>query len=81
MLFTWYIIELSMDNNEDNLDQSKFKSDSNYSLNGSHTVLFKARVFKGSGDRLKSQYQESKNLSDNFMVNLKDFCLFYFQIL
>ena len=69
MLFTWYIIELSMDNDEDNLDQSKFKSDSNESFNHSHIVLFKARVFKVSGDRLKSQNQESKNLSDNFMVN------------
>ena len=60
MLFTWYIIELSVENNEYIFDENKYKSDSNDSFNHSQIVLFKARVFKGSGFR--SLDQEKANM-------------------
>jgi ankyrin repeat protein len=60
MLFTWYIIELSMYNDEDIFDENKYKSDLNDSFNHSHIVLFKARVFKGSG--IRSLDQEKANM-------------------
>jgi ankyrin repeat protein len=73
MLFTWYIIELSMESNEDIFDENKHKSDLNDSFNDSLIVLFKARVFKGSG--LRSLDQEKANMKFS-IFNVKYFLFF-----